>query len=137
MNQDEEDGDWLAQERAMETGGPRGSHALLARTLREPGPHGLPADFATRVAARARAGTGVQLEYGLLIALFAGLVVTAGVEVLAHGETWSAWLGTLLPGWNAPSSVWLLTLIGCLAASWFFEGLDFIERVRRAAPDRP
>jgi hypothetical protein len=137
MNQDHEDGNWLAQERAMKSGGPRGSHALLARTLREPGPNGLPADFATRVAARALAGTGVQLEDGLLIALFAGLVVTAGVEVSAHGEAWAAWVGTLLPGWNAPSSAWLMTLIGCLAASWFIAGLDFIARVRRAAPDRP
>jgi hypothetical protein len=129
--------EWLSQEHAMKPEGGQGRYGMLMRILRERRPHGLPDDFAARLAARAVASSFFGVETALLVVLFSGLVLTAGFEVLFHGTAWCVWLGTLLWDANAPPVAWLATLAGCLAASWWIEALDLIQRRQRALPDLP
>ncbi|ODT96079.1 MAG: hypothetical protein ABS82_06100 [Rhodanobacter sp. SCN 67-45] len=121
--------EWLAQENAMRrerlqldsTGDDARSrrYRLLARTLREPLPDALPADFARQLAARVAAGpAGRSVESLLALALAIALAVAAGAVVAIYGGTWLPSFAALLPAPHAPATHWLLALGGCLGASW-------------------
>ena len=126
--------EWLAQEDAMRRErlqlDPAGDDArsrryrLLARTLREPLPDALPADFARQVAARVAAAPtrqvtpGGRFESALLLALGGALVLAAGIVTVIYGRAWLQPFGELLPAFPASTLGWLLALGGCLAASW-------------------
>lgn len=125
--------EWLAQERALdaERRGLASDHddactrryRLLARTLREPLPDALPADFARQMAARTvapmrRPDKATGFELALVAALAAAMLVAAGVVTADYGHTWLPAFRSLLPAAGAPSTGWLLALAGCLAATW-------------------
>lgn len=127
--------EWLAQEHAMRrerlqldsiTDDARTRrYRLLARTLREPLPHALPADFAQQladqVAARPavrRVASGTRFEFALLLALAIVLAVAAGAVVSMYGDAWLPSFVAILPTPQASSTRWLLALVGCLGASW-------------------
>lgn len=126
--------EWLAQERAMRRErlqlDPAGDDArsrryrLLSRTLREPLPDALPADFARQVAARVAAApsrqvtSGGRLESALLLALGGALILAAGIVTAIYGHAWLQPFGELLPAFPGSTLGWLLALGGCLAASW-------------------
>ncbi|HEY8328755.1 MAG TPA: hypothetical protein VIO59_09970 [Rhodanobacter sp.] len=126
--------EWLVQERAMRRErlqlDPAGDDArsrryrLLARTLREPLPDVLPADFAQQLAGRVaatpapRAASGSSFESTLTLALATVLAVAAGVVVAIYGSAWLPSFLTILPTPHAPTTRWLLALAGCLGASW-------------------
>jgi len=93
----------------------------LARMLREPPAEQLPADFAAQVAARATATSVAGVESALLIGLLLALLVVAVAIGLTHADRWAAAFGALSPAANAPAGVWLMTLCGCLAASWVID----------------
>lgn len=122
--------EWLAQESAMRRErlhlDPAGDDArsrryrLLARTLREPLPDGLPADFAIRMATRVAATptSTLRFEFVLMIALAIALVIAATAVTAIYGSAWLPSFSALLPAPQAPASGWLLTLAGCLGVSW-------------------
>jgi hypothetical protein len=126
--------EWLAQESAMRRErlqlDPAGDDAssrryrLLARTLREPLPDALPADFARQVAARIapvparRVASDGSLESMLTLALGIALVVAAAAVAAIYGSTWLPSFVTLLPSPHSAAIHWLLALAGCLGASW-------------------
>jgi hypothetical protein len=126
--------EWLAQERAMRRErlqlDPAGDDArsrryrLLARTLREPLPEALPADFARQLAARVataparRSAPGPSFEFALMLALAAVLAMAAGAVVVTYGSAWLPSFSAVLPDPDAPAIRWLLALAGCLGASW-------------------
>jgi hypothetical protein len=126
--------EWQAQERAFAAErlglDPAADDArvrryrLLARTLRQPMPVALPADFAQRTAAQAAAASsrrrtaGAHVESVLTAVLIVTLAVAAGVVVANYGDTWLPAFRHLLPTGSAPATGWLLTLGGCLGASW-------------------
>ncbi len=122
--------EWLAQERAMRRErlhlDPAGDDArgrryrLLARALREPLPDGLPADFATRVAARIAAAPAptLRFEFALMTALAIVLVIAAAAVTAIYGSEWLPSFSAILPAPQAPASRWLLALAGCLGVSW-------------------
>lgn len=126
--------EWQAQERALQAerlgldpsnGDERvRRYRLLARALREPMPHALPADFARRMAARvaaapARAGADdSRLEFVLIGTLVAVMVVAAGVVVADYGSAWLPAFRRLLPASGAPATDWMLALGACLGVSW-------------------
>ena len=126
--------EWLAQENATRRErlqlDPAGDDArsrryrLLARTLREPLPDALPADFARQVAARIapaptrRAASEGSLESMLTLALGIVLVAAATAVAAIYGSTWLPSFVTLLPSPHSAATRWLLALAGCLGASW-------------------
>jgi hypothetical protein len=122
--------EWLAQEGAMRRErlhlDPAGDDArgrryrLLARALREPLQDGLPADFATRVAARAAAApeSALRFEFVVMTALAIALAIAAGAVTAIYGGEWLPSFRAILPAPQAPASRWLLALAGCLGASW-------------------
>lgn len=126
--------EWLAQENATRRErlqlDPAGDDArsrryrLLARTLREPLPDALPADFARQVAARIapaptrRAASEGSLESMLTLALGIVLVAAATAVAAIYGSTWLPSFVTLLPTPHSAATRWLLALAGCLGASW-------------------
>jgi hypothetical protein len=126
--------EWLAQEDAMRRErlqlDPAGDDArsrryrLLARTLREPLPDALPADFARQVAARIapvparRAASDGSLESMLTLALGIALVVAGAAVAAIYGSTWLPSFATLLPSPHSAAIRWSLALAGCLGASW-------------------
>jgi hypothetical protein len=125
------EGEWRAQEDAQrrerldsepaaETGRDR-QYRRLARMLRESSPSPLPPDFAARVAARATATSNLGVEYVLLIGLMLALLVIAVAMGLTHAQRWAAAFAALAPAENAPAGAWLLSLCGCLAASWMID----------------
>jgi hypothetical protein len=99
-------------------------YRLLSRTLREPLPDALPADFARQVAARVAAApsrqvtSGGRLESALLLALGGALILAAGIVTAIYGHAWLQPFGELLPAFPGSTLGWLLALGGCLAASW-------------------
>jgi hypothetical protein len=126
--------EWQAQEHALQAErlglDPAGDDArvrryrVLARTLRQPLPETLPADFAQRVAARVAtlpampAPAGNRFESILLIVLAGIFVVAAGV-VLAHDEqTWLPTMRAMLPPTDPHGLRWPLAFVGCLGLSW-------------------
>lgn len=123
--------EWQAQERARDAErlnrDPAGDDArvrryrLLARTLREPMPDALPADFARQMAAQvavAPAATGMRFESTLASVLAAVLLVAGGVVLAIYDNTWQPAFRDLLPASGTPATGWLLALGGCLGASW-------------------
>ena len=126
--------EWQAQESAMRRerlqldpagDDARGRHyRLLARTLREPLPYALPTDFAQQLAKRVavaparQAAPGMRFEFALMLALAIVLALVAGAAVAMYGGAWLPSFITLLPTPHAPATRWLLTLAGCLGASW-------------------
>ncbi|WP_426690291.1 hypothetical protein [Rhodanobacter ginsengiterrae] len=124
--------EWLAQEAAsrrerlqLDCAGddPRSRrYRLIARSLRQPLPDSLPADFAQQLAARAGAApaapaaAGTSFEFRLMLVLAATLAIAAGAVVVIYGQAWLPSFVELLP--KPPASRWLLALAGCLGASW-------------------
>jgi hypothetical protein len=135
MNQsiDEIEREWQAQESAMRLerlnldprrDGTRSRHyRLLARVLRQPPQDGLPADFATRVAARAGSAPSFssRFEFVLIIALAVALVGGASYAIATHGREWLPSFSAILPAREALANGWLMALCGCLGASWMME----------------
>ena len=83
--------EWQAQERALQAErlhlgdtDPRlASYRAIARALRQPLPHGLPADFARQLAARlGRAPLDTRVEQTLLRALLTLLALSGAVVVM-------------------------------------------------------
>jgi len=135
MNQHSDDieREWQAQENAMRLErlnldplreDTRSRHyRLLARVLRQPPPDGLPADFATRVAARVVASPAfaARVEFVLIVALAAAMVVGASYAFATHGREWLPSFSAILPARDALANGWLIALSGCLGASWLME----------------
>ena len=99
-------------------------YRLLARTLRERLPDALPTDFAQQLAKRVAAApvrwtaSDTRFEFALMLALATVLAVATGAVVAMYGGAWLPSFITLLPTPHAPATRWLLTLAGCLGASW-------------------
>jgi hypothetical protein len=126
--------EWRAQERALRRERlqlePAGDDArgrcyrLVARVLREPLSDALPADFAQQLAARVaaaparRPASDTSFEFALILVLAIALVVATAAVVVMYGGTWLPYITTILPAAHAPITRWLLTLAGCLGASW-------------------
>jgi len=122
--------EWLAQESAMRRErlhlDPAGDDArsrryrLLARTLREPMPDGLPADFAQQLAARVTVAPrpAPRIEVVLMVALVVALVFAAAGVTVIYGSAWLPSFSSILPAPQAPASRWLLAFAGCLGVSW-------------------
>lgn len=126
---------WQAQELARR-GDPDADPGDLriARALRQPPAMALPADFAIRVAARARAVADTRLEQGLLRALVLVFALAAAVVVAGWGRDWMAALAVLLPG-GRDALGWLgLAALGALA-NWGFAALgrQYQQRVHASA----
>lgn len=129
--------EWLAQERALRRERlqlePAGDDArsrryrLVARVLREPLSAALPADFAQQLAARVaaaparRPASATPFEFALMLVPAIALVVATAAVVAMYGDTWLPYITTILPAAHAPITRWLLTLAGCLGASWLLE----------------
>lgn len=129
--------EWLVQEAAMRRErlqqDPAGDDArsrryrLVARSLREPLPESLPADFARQLAAQAgvvpstAASSGGSLESRLMLALTSIFVVAVVTVIAIYGSTWLPSFAALLPNPQAPGIRWLLALAACLGASWLLE----------------
>ena len=126
--------EWLAQEHAMRRerlqldsindDARTRRYRLLARALREPLPHALPADFAQRLADQVvaspvrKVASGTRFEFALLLVLATVLAVAAGAVVAMYGDAWLPSFVAILPAPQASSTRWLLALVGCLGASW-------------------
>ena len=126
--------EWQAQEHALQAErlglDPAGDDArvrryrVLARTLRQPLPDTLPADFAQRVAARVAtrpampASGGSRLESTLLIILAGIFVIAAGVVLARDEQTWLPAIRAALPAADPHDLRWPLAFVGCLGLSW-------------------
>ena len=125
--------EWQAQERALQAErrglDPAADDArvrryrLLARTLREPVPEALPADFARQMAARvaavpSRRQVAARFESTLASALAVVLLMAGGVVLAYYGNAWLPAFRGLLPSAGTPATGLLLALGGCLGASW-------------------
>lgn len=127
--------EWLVQEQAMRRerlhldavndDARMRRYRLLARALREPLPHALPADFARQLAeqvaagpAARRAASDTRFEFVLLLTLATVLAVAAGAVVAMYGGMWLPSFVAILPAPQAPTTRWLLALFGCLGTSW-------------------
>jgi hypothetical protein len=126
--------EWQAQEHALQAErlglDPAGDdtrvrrYRVLARTLRQPLPETLPADFAQRVAARVAtlpampASAGSRFESILLIVLTSILVLAAGVVLARHEQTWLPAIRATLPPADSHGLRWPLAFVGCLGLSW-------------------
>lgn len=126
--------EWQAQERALQAErrglDPAADDArvrryrLLARTLREPMPDALPADFARQMAARVatapaqRHAADSRFESTLVSVLAVVLLVAGSMMLAVYGSTWLPAFRSLLPATGSPATSLLLALGGCLGASW-------------------
>ena len=126
--------EWQAQERALQAErqglDPADGDALvrryrlLARSLRQPMPEALPADFARQMADRVavapawRQATDPRFESTLAGVLAVALLVAGCVMLADYGSAWLPAFRDLLPASGAPATGWLLALGGCLGASW-------------------
>lgn len=126
--------EWQAQERALQRerlhpdstddDARSGHYRLLARALREERASALPADFAQRMAARVSAqparhvSADVRFESLLLHSLAVVLVLATGAVVMIYGQAWLAGFAAMVPNRQPVAMPWLLTLAGCLGASW-------------------
>ncbi|MEO9077708.1 MAG: hypothetical protein ABI268_00215 [Rhodanobacter sp.] len=134
FDDDAHEREWLAQEAAMRRErlqlDPAGDDArnqryrLIARSLRQPLPESLPADFAQQLAARAGAvpspavSSAASLESRLILALSTTLAIAAIAVIAIYGNTWLPSFAALAPNPQDPAMRWLLALAGCLGASW-------------------
>ena len=135
--------EWQLQERALHEecvgAAPSDDPALagyrrVTRALRAPMPDALPADFATRVAARAEARrrAGSRVEEVLTQALLAALGVAGGVFAVRYGADWLRDATDLLPRQHLDLGLqWGLAILACLGLSWSMEHLR-----RRTLPHR-
>jgi hypothetical protein len=122
--------EWQAQEHALQAErlglDPAGDDArvrryrVLARTLRQPLPETLPADFAQRVAARVATlpAMSASAESILLILLAGIFVVAAGVVLARDEQTWLPAIRATLPAADPQGLRWPLAFVGCLGLSW-------------------
>ncbi|MBD8900502.1 hypothetical protein [Rhodanobacter sp. DHG33] len=126
--------EWQAQERALQAerlglDPSSGDHRvrryrMLARTLREPMPSALPDDFAQQMAARVAAAPArdeaadSRFEFILTSVLGIVLVIAAGVVTADYGAAWLPAFRPLLPTAGSSAAGWLLSLGGCVAATW-------------------
>ena len=122
-----EEREWLAQERAKRrerlhpdaAGDDARSqrYRLLARSLRQASPDGLPADFAEHMAsivstsAQARV-PAMTLERTLTNVLAGVLVLVASAVIVIYGVEWLPSFKLLLP--TPATAQWLLALLGCV-----------------------
>ena len=133
--------EWQLQERALleeRSGAAPGDDPALAdyrqvvRALRAPMAPMLPADFATRVAARAqeRAQAGARVEHVLTQALLAVLGIAGGVVVVQSGGAWWHEVTARLPQQDVGLGMqWGLAIAACLGLSWAMERLrDHLPR---------
>lgn len=123
--------EWQAQERALQAerlhlggGDPRlASYRAIARALRQPLPHGLPADFARQLAARlGRAPLDTRVEQGLLRGLVTLLALSGAVVAAMYGQAWLPAILAVLPASASPNAMhWLLAVVACVGMSWAFD----------------
>ena len=130
-----DDHEWQLQERAWreERDGAATSddpaladYRRVARALREPMPHGLPPDFAARVAARAEARrrTASRVEDVLTQVLLAALGIAGGVVAVQSGGSWLHAATARLPAQDLGLGLhWGLAILACLGLSWGTEHL--------------
>lgn len=118
---------WQAQEQARR-GEPEADAGDLriARALRRAPPVALPADFAARVAAmaRAQAEASMLVEQRLLRGLGIVFALSAAVVVAWYGRGWVADLAAALPG-GGDALGWCGVAAVCLLGNW---GLDALRR---------
>ena len=140
MNIDK-DTEWLAQERAQqdERDGTASHDPLvaryrvIARALRQPLPHGLPANFAEMMAAHVRhAPLDTGFEQGLMRVLTVLLGVSAAAAAAVYGSTWWPAIAEVLPLSSAVAINWALALGACVGASWLFDALRKQAAMHRA-----
>jgi hypothetical protein len=124
--------EWQAQERALQeerlhlaSGDPRlAPYRAVARVLRQPVPHGLPADFARALAARlGRAPLDTRVEQGLLRGLVALFGLSAAVVAALYGQAWVPAILAVLPASSPNATHWLLAVVACVGMSWAFDQL--------------
>ena len=124
--------EWQAQERALQAerlhlgdADPRlASYRAIARALRQPLPHGLPADFARQLAAKlGRAPLDTRVEQGLLRGLLTLLALSAAVVAAIYGQAWLPAIVAVLPAWSPNAMHWLLAVAACVGMSWAFDQL--------------
>jgi hypothetical protein len=99
-------------------------YRMLARALREAPQDGLPADFATRVAAQAtsipagKVVPDIRFEFILMAAIAIALVIAVVAVVTLYGDDWLPSIGAVLPAPGALATRWLLAFAGCIGLSW-------------------
>jgi len=122
--------EWQAQERALQAerlhlsdADPRlGAYRAIARTLRQPLPHGLPADFASQLAARlGRAPLDTRVEQGLLRGLLTLFALSGAVVAAMYGQAWLPAIVAVLPASSPNAMHWLLAVAACVGMSWGFD----------------
>lgn len=127
-DRDVDDREWQAQERALQAerlhladGDPRlAAYRHVARVLRQPLPHGLPADFARQLAARfGRAPLDTRVEQGLLRGLVTLFGLSGAVVAAMYGQAWLPAILAVLPASASPNAMhWLLAVGACVGMSW-------------------
>ena len=124
--------EWQAQERALQAerlhlgdADPRlGSYRAIARALRQPLPHGLPADFARALAARlGRAPLDTRVEQALLRGLVTLFGLSGAVVAAMYGQAWLPAILAVLPASSPNAMHWLLAVGACVGMSWAFDQL--------------
>jgi hypothetical protein len=127
-----DDREWQAQERALQeerlhlaSGDPRlAPYRAIARALRQPLPHGLPADFARALAARlGRAPLDTRVEQGLLRGLVTLFALSGAVVAAIYGQAWVPAILAVLPASSPNAMHWLLAVGACVGMSWGFDQL--------------
>ena len=92
--------------------------------LRQPLPHGLPADFARQIAARfGRAPLDTRVEQGLLRGLVTLFGLSSAVVVAMYGQAWLPAILAVLPASSPNAMHWLLAAGACVGMSWGFDQL--------------
>ena len=128
-----DDREWQLQERALQAerlhlgdADPRlASYRAIARALRQPMAHGLPADFARQLAARlGRAPLDTRVEQTLLRGLVTLLALSGAVVAAMYGQAWLPAILAVLPTGSSPNAMhWLLAVVACVGMSWAFDQL--------------
>ena len=128
-----DDREWQAQERALQeerlhlaSGDPRlVPYRAVARALRQPLPHGLPADFARALAARlGRAPLDTRVEQGLVRGLVTLFALSGAVVAALYGQSWVPAILAVVPASSSPNAMhWLLAVVACVGMSWAFDQL--------------
>jgi hypothetical protein len=120
---------WQAQERAFQSARRGDADAdadelRIARALRSAPPVALPFDFATQVAAlaRAQAASSSLFEQRLLRGLVCVFALSAAVVVAWYGRGWAAELATVLPG-GSDAVGWTGAAALCVLGNWGFGAL--------------
>lgn len=116
---------WQAQEKARRGDADADPDELrIARALRRAPAVDLPVDFATRIAATARAQAAANsvLEQRLLRGLVLLFAVSAAVVVAWQGRGWVAGLAAVLPG-GSDAVGWSGAAALCVLANWGFGAL--------------